>query len=370
MIKIAYILAGYAVGGAERYVADLAAYLDRDRFRVCVLGHAIGPVLRLAEHGIRIHQVSMESTYCVQAMPKLARWLRVERPDIVHTHDNRANFLGRIAARWVGCQTVFSTVHTSPIRTGRWGVLNGVYLGADRWSARYADRVIGTSDFLRDQIVRCLRVPEDRALTVHPGVDTNRFRAARVGMARPEEHAEFRLAVVGRLALERRHEVVLEVAARVARRVPNMQVYILGEGTRRRHLEALAENLGLGRKVVFWGYVHDVPSYLSGMDVVVSAAEREGFGIALAEAMAMEIPVVAVNVGGVSELVRDGVDGVLVPEGDWSYMADALVGLAQDRERARRMGAAGRRIVEEKFRLEDMVGRMTAVYEEAVGSRQ
>jgi len=366
MVKIAYILAGGAVGGAERYVADLIAHLDRDRFRPCVLGHTTGPVSRLAEYGVQVFPILASRVHYLIGILRLTRRLRKERPDIVHTHDNRANFLGRIAARWAGSPAVLSTVHTSPVRTGRRDVLNRVYLAADRWSARYADLMIGTSDFLRDQIVRYLRVPRDRALTVYPGVDMNRFHPERFGRIREKKDGAFRVAVVGRLELERRHEVVLEVAARVVQRLPDMEMHILGDGTRRQYLEALTERLGLAEKVILWGHVDDVPSYLSRMDLMVSAAEREGFGIALAEAMAMGIPVVAVDIGGVSELVRDGVNGVLVPEGDWGYMADVLVDLARDRERTRKMGAAGRRFVAERFRVEDMAGRMMRAYEGCV----
>ena len=362
MIKVAYILVGTAAGGAERYVADLVARLDRDRFYPIVLGHAMGPVSGLVACGVRIYPVLVRKVHDLSAVARLAHRLRQEQPDIVHTHDNRANLLGRIAARWAGSPVVLSTIHTSPLRTGRWALLNRLYRSADRWTARYADLLIGTSDFVRDQLVRYLRVQRGRTLTVYPGVDLTRFDPACVRPGQKEQ-AVFRMAVVGRLEPERRHEVVLEVAARVAKRVPDIHVYILGAGSRRQYLEGLAERFGLAQDVTFLGYVDDVPSCLEGMDVVVSAAGRESFGIALAEAMAMAIPVVAVDVGGVSELIRDGVDGILVPDGAWTYMADALTDLARNSARARRMGAEGRRRIEERFRLEDMAERMMRVYE-------
>ena len=156
---------------------------------------------------------------------------------------------------------------------------------------------------------------------------------------------------------------LLEAFAIVVRSAPETRLWIVGDGPLRGNLEDMTKRLGLEDRVVFWGMRSNVPAILRHATIGVNSSRNEGLANAIIECMAARLPVVATTVGGTPELVVDGETGLLVPPNDPRALAEALLALLRSPETARRLGAAGRRRVEEHFTVERMVTETEAVYE-------
>jgi len=173
--------------------------------------------------------------------------------------------------------------------------------------------------------------------------------------------------IVGTVAVlrsQKRLDLWLEAARRVLEHLPASRFLVVGDGPLRGDLEALGEKLGIAGRLHFAGLQEDVQPFLDVLDVFLMSSEFEGLPLALLEAMASGVPVVATSVGGIPEVIVPPGEGLLVPFGDVAGLAAAVVDLLRDTERRRKLGAAGRARVERDFGIERMAGELEEIYAE------
>ena len=212
--------------------------------------------------------------------------------------------------------------------------------------------VAGISEYVRARAARRFRLPPERTLVIHNGVDTDRFRPP----ARPLDQGPLMLVVVANLIPQKGVDVLLRAAARLPLDV--WQLRVVGDGPEEQGLRRLAGELGIARRVEFTGLRDDVPDLLRDADIAVHPARwQEALGNTVLEAMATGLPVVASGTGGIPELLEDGVDGLLVPPGDQAALTGALERLVFDPALRARLGAAARSRVLRDFTLEASVAR-------------
>jgi glycosyltransferase involved in cell wall biosynthesis len=197
---------------------------------------------------------------------------------------------------------------------------------------------------------------------VHYGIEPD-------GEPRPYRGGDVRLLCVGRLIPIKGHIVLLRAFAAARKQVPGLRLDIAGRGPLEPALRALAKELGIEQAVGFLGYVAPVQRAIEDSAIVVVPSMGEGFGMVALEAMERARPVVAAEIGGLGELVEDGVTGYLVPAGEAGPLADALVRLASDLPRAAEMGEAGRRRALEQFLQERCTDRTELLYRQALNGR-
>jgi glycosyltransferase involved in cell wall biosynthesis len=350
------VLSGDIAGG--QLVALRLAHAAREAgHESLVVSPAAGPFTERAEaEGFGVRLVPLGRSFRLDDARRYARFLRSERVELLHTHSHLAgNVLGRVAARLAGIPVVAHMHIENAFRGDRLGRAYQVVL--DDATARLCARILTVSDATRRTLVR-QGYPRGRIEVVYNGVD--------VEPATPLHLAPTPVVVhVGRLAPVKGQRELLEALARL----DGVNAVLVGldlerGGAYRQGLEREAERLGIGGRVLFAGERGDVPSLLAGADVVVLPSWIEGLPLVVLEAMAQARPVVASAVGGTPELVVDGETGILVPPRDAVALADALAALLADPERARRLGEAGRRRVEERFTTERMTRRVLEVYAE------
>jgi glycosyltransferase involved in cell wall biosynthesis len=362
-IRVAHVIWSLGLGGAEQVVIRLAAGLDRSRFEpivVCLDQPGVfAPVAE--EAGVPVTALGKRGALDARALVRLERLLVRRRVDVVHTHLWGADFWGRMAARAARTPIILSTAHN----VDTWK--KPYHFVADRLLARVTSRLVAVSDEVR-HFYESRGVGRGRWQVVYNGVADAATRARGRGPAFTDLGIGADspvVALIGRLVPAKAPSVFLEAVAQASAAVPDLRALIIGDGPLRASLEERARELGLGARVVFAGLRRDVPELLAGIDVLAFSSEREGLSIAMLEAMAAGVPVVATRVGGTPELIESGASGILVPPGQARALADALAALLTTPALAESMSRAALERVRTRFSLRHMVESYEALYSEA-----
>lgn len=226
------------------------------------------------------------------------------------------------------------------------GVRHRVSRLLDRVTPLRLSGLAGVSDFIRDRSADRFRLRSRQVRTIYNGVDTERFRPLNRVRAGPNPFQEFVVATVAHLIPEKGVDYLIRAVAQQSERV---RLVIAGDGPESGRLRALGAELRLGRRLEMIGLTNEIPTVLAGADVYAHPSLAEAFGLAIAEAMACGLPVVASRVGGIPELVEDGQTGLLTEPRDVGGLARALDQLASDPALRRRMGALARQRAVERF---------------------
>ena len=234
-----------------------------------------------------------------------------------------------------------------------------------RWKYRQVDCFICASEFIRRMLIGD-GIEEERAITVHEGIDLGRVEAAPAA----DLHGEFWLPhgapIVGNVAALVPHKGqrhLVDAAALVVQKVPDARFVIAGAGELREALERQIKDHGLEKHVLLAGFRPDVLSVHKAFDIFAMSSTSEGLGTSLLDAMACAKPIVATSAGGIPEVVVDGQTGILVPPRDHEAMGRALVALLRDEHSQQVMGAEGLLRIRERFSAERMVHETLGVYE-------
>ena len=361
-MKVLHVEGGrHYYGGARQVVYLLEGLAQRgvENLLVCPPGAAI------AEHAAPFAEVlptRLRGDLDVGFVARLHARIRTARPDLVHLHSRRGSDVwGGIAARLAGVPSVLSRRVDN--RERAWAVA---------LKYRLFDRVIAISDGIRDVLLaegvspqrrRCVRSALDARPWLQP-VDRAAFRRE-FGL----DDDAIVIGVVAQLIRRKGHRHLFDALKALHPERPRLRVLLFGQGPLRGDLEARAARDGLASIVRFVGFRDDLPRWMAGLDVLAHPADREGLGIALLQAQAAGVPVVASRAGGMPEAVEDGVTGLLVAPGDVPALADALRRLADDPALRESMGAAARARVLERFSVDAMVEGNLAVYREALCAR-
>jgi glycosyltransferase involved in cell wall biosynthesis len=291
---------------------------------------------------------------------RLRQVLSREGVEIIHAHQSHDHWLAALAARGTPAALVRTVHHRRAVHRGP----------PARWLWRHTGAVIAVSEGIGAELSRA-GVPRDRLRVIGGAVDVGQFRPEADGRAVRAELGLGVSAVIGcvaRLVPGRGHEILLRAASLLRPRISSLRLVLVGRGEGRSEIEAAVRRLGLEPVVVFAGYRgNDLPAVLTALDaVVLLGAGSEESCRAVLEAMAAGRPVVAARVGAVPETVVDGETGWLV-DSDPAAVAEGLRRLLEDPDRARAMGAAGRRRVEERFTPASRARAVEHVYARALG---
>jgi glycosyltransferase involved in cell wall biosynthesis len=363
VIRVLRVIARLNIGGPAIHVTLLTERLDPTRYESILVTGTEGPGEGnyLALHGRAIRNVVTVPALGREIGPRdlpalgaLVRLIRRTRPHIVHTHTAKGGTLGRTAAALCRVPVIVHTFHGhvlqgyfSPARTR-------LFLGIERALARVSDCLVAVSSRVREELL-ALGIGTPSAFDVVPlGLDLEPFAgsAARRGELRRELGLSPEVPLVGivaRLVPVKAHEVFLEAAQVVAQAHSAAQFLIVGDGERRAELEQLAARAGLSARVRFLGWRGDLDRVYADLDVAVLTSKNEGSPVALIEAMAAGRAVVATQVGGVPDVVTDGVTGRLVPGGDAVAAAHGIIGLLQHPDQRAQLGGAARAFVLDRF---------------------
>jgi glycosyltransferase involved in cell wall biosynthesis len=305
----------------------------------------------------------------ISAVVELARLMRQEHFEIIHTHNSKAGFVGRLAGRFARVPTVVHTVHGFAFHDAESTLRRTLFRNLERAAAHWCDGMIFISKPLqiwadRERIGR--RVPHR---VIYSGIDIQSFKRADSTKVRSElAIASDRLVVgiISKLWEGKGHHLLLQAWRQIQgnwRDGEQPLLAIVGEGPLEIQLRQTVRELGIANSVLFTGFRADIPEVTAAIDIAVLPSAFEGMGRVILEAMAAGKPVVASRVGGIPDLVRDGVNGILVSPNDQQSIADALLRLLTEPNLRRRFSVAAGLSIEEKHSAEYMVREIHAFYE-------
>lgn len=363
--RILYLITRAERGGAQMHLLDLALGMQ-EQFEIEVATGEQGFLTEACrERGIPVHVLphlerEIRPLADLQALQELRRLMRQIQPDLVHAHTFKAGFLGRLAAKSLGIASVY-TVHMWPFGKAvpmSWRVAAPM---CERQAARWCDRIISVSELGAKDAAQFGIGRKSQVLPILNGIPDH------PGRARLDRDSGLSCTMVARFTDFKDHGLLLRAFARVPGEV---RLKLVGDGATLTAARKLAEELGIRERVEFKGSRGDVPEILAQTDVFVLASKTETLPISILEAMRAGLPVVASDVGGVSEEVVDGETGFLVAPGSVEELSTSLVRLIADKALRIAMGRAGRRRFEEEFLADKMIERTEAVYRQILAEKR
>lgn len=352
-------------GGAE-HLRRLAGPLIEAGWEVTIACPADGPVADSWRGlGAKVEHVDMmRRRVNPGAILELRRLMLRLRPDLIHCHGTRAAFLGGLARRAATRAPMLYTVHGFSFRKEMTGVQRGFYLLVEKLLCRTAGRVIFVSQADADEARRRGLAGRTPCSVIPNGVDARRFAPRRAMSGSPDSPL---VVTVARLVPQKGIEYLIDAAAIVHRESPGCRFQIVGDGPLLPALRARARSLGLDETLFFTGASAQVEEILAAADIFVLPSLWEGLPMALLEAMAAGLPVVATDTSGSREIIERTGAGILVPCRNAEAPARAILSLLADPSAARRMGEAAREAVVKYYSEDDMIRRTLAVYDWAIG---
>jgi glycosyltransferase involved in cell wall biosynthesis len=368
-IKLLTMLTSFQIGGTERQVTNVSLGLDTTRFDLhlaCMRN--FGELKKEIEKAPRIHRPvfdigSLYSFRTFREAGRLARYIRSNAIQVVHAYGLYPNLFAVPVARLAGAKIVIASIRDCGDILKPW----------QRWLqkiiCRLADCVLVNADAIRESLIsqgyrpdnisvirNAIAQPKTMNLEESSGIREELGLTASVPL----------VMVLSRLNRMKGIEYFLDAASIVAAKLPETRFLIVGDGGIRQELESRATCLGLAGKIVFTGFRTDVPRILSEVSLSVLPSLSEGLSNTLLESMAWGVPVVATRVGGNTEIIEDGVSGLIVPPRNSAMLANAMTTLLKNPALASSFGVAGKRRIAEVFSLKRSVREIEHLYQKLI----
>lgn len=367
-MNILHLISSSGLFGAENVLLTLARCFNKSGARSIVgaIRDSRHPKVALVDQATaeRLPVAVFDSNGRVDlgTVGKIARYIKENNIDLLHTHNYKSDLLGFMAAKMTG-RPVMATAHGFT----EVSEVVGFYEQLDRfflWT--FFHKVVVVTDKV---LPGC---PDSKKRVIRNGLDAARFAPNKPAGAalRQEFHLrpeDFVIGTIGRLSKEKNQLMLLEAAVDLIYAHPSVRFLIVGEGPEENLLKHFVRNKNISDKVIFTGLIKDVAPVYQALDAFVLSSLTEGVPLTVLEAMASRCPVVATRVGGIPEIIEDGKTGFLVESGDVKSLKSKLEILVHDYSRAAQLGGAGFDFSTREYSLEKMCENYRKVYAEVLG---
>lgn len=337
-------------GGSEKYILDIIDGLKAD-YRFSFAYSQEGPLLaQLRRRNIKLYSIPMRNPLDWKAAKQLAQLCREQDIQVIHAHYLRENLIALMSKRFGNPAQIIWTYHVNvpmslPIR-----LLN-------RMVTKQNKQVIAVSHFMKGELMK-RGVSPDKITVVYNGCTLPQPTSI---IERPEQ--TFIFGVVARLSAEKGHAFLLDALASLHASIPaGWKCWIIGDGPDREVLQQQAKELGIADHLLFWGHQKEIVNYYAAIDCIIIPSENESLSYTAIEALIMQKPVIATNVGGIPEVIHHGITGTLVEYGDVEDLAMQMAAVISEPEVYQRIAENGARWVEEQFSSAQMLEKLKQIY--------
>lgn len=377
-IRVAHVITNIDGSGGVKNTLLTCAGLDSSRYEIDLITGSQCDQSRIRGLNVTLIQISaMHSPFHpffdAIAARDLLKLFRRRQYHIVHTHFGKAGVLGRWAAHRAQTPILIHGLHGATFNPAQPFLVNIVDRLAERTVTRWTDIVISVGEDLRQHYLNAGVGYPEQYVIIHSGMDLSAYRKAatlddharmaiRRSLGLPED--AFVAGCIANLEHRKGHRHLVKLVAQLAPRYSSLHLILAGEGPEKAPLQALVQRAGLTDRIHFLGYRQDVPEIMAAMNVKLFASEREGLAQVLVQADAVGLPILAFEVEGARETIKEGVNGYIFPQGDISGMAQALAKFIEHPNLAKRMGETGRRLVDERWEISTMQQKTQTLYED------
>lgn len=368
--KIIYIIDSLGPGGAERMTFSIINKFDKEKFdiRVCVLQVQHGnPVAKELESiGIPVDLLNIPTLRHPANLPKILYYLYKHRPNLIHTQLEFANIFGNLASFLLQIPSV-STLHTLGNEDKGTAFLRNRLM----WLCQkyFCSRIIAVSESTRQHHIFYGKLPHKKILTLYNGIDLQSFgkytlndgkeRKALLGI--PENMTV--LLTIAVLRELKGIQYMLKAIPEIVKKAPDIRYLIVGDGPYGETLKSLVESLKIEDYVIFTGQRKDIPELLDICDIFVLPTLTEALPTVLIEACAAQKAIIASNVGGVPEILTEGINGHIIPPADSQSLIHACLNLIQNKVQREAMSIAGLQVAKQKFDIQQQISSLEKLYE-------
>ncbi len=377
-INILYVITQLELGGAQKQLLSLIKNLDQDRYNIFLFTAKDG---FLMEEALAIPGLSLYRSRYLQrlinplrdllALMELRAFIRKNRIDMVHTHSSKAGILGRWAAALAKTKIILHTVHGWSFHDFQNPLICGLYKKLEKFSAKFTDRIVVVSDHDKQKGLGLKIGSEDRYGLIRYGISRAEFGAKDASIRKELGLSEDAL-VIGTIACfkpQKGLEDFVRLASLAGQLFPQARFLMVGDGVLRKKLERQIERSGLRSRFILTGWRTDVARVLFAMDVLVLISLWEGLPIAVLEAMASGVPVLATDTGGIAEVILEGETGFLAPCHDVPSMLKKLTLLLREDGPKKRIALKAAECVDERFETKMMVKSHEELYRQLTGTK-
>lgn len=355
--------------------------MDKSLYAVELAVAPGGPLIELVgQHGMKVHSFKhfvqpLDPFKDLLALLDLYVFLRRKSYHVIHTHNSKAGFIGRLAGKWARVPVIVHTVHGFAFHNEEPPWRQALFRNLERLAANWCDKMVFISQPLIDWAFREGITKNSKVIKVYSGIELDHFHPVST-----EEKKRIRkkwgigprdsvIGIVSKLWEGKGHATLIHAFREIKKEMDQAKLVIVGEGYLYEDLVALVDRLGLKDSVLFTGFQMDVFEMIATFDVAALPSFFEGMGRVLLEAMAMEKPVVASRVGGIPDLVEDGVNGFLVNPGKIQELREGLLRVLRDKKLARKLGKQGRKKTTDRFSAEIMIQSIDGIYRELLSAK-
>lgn len=365
-VNLIHVILKLDVGGLERVVIDLLRNLNLRIYNpiLCCLEKYGTMIQEVNELGIDVIALGKkEEGLELSLIPRLAKILRQNKIDILHSHNSSPHFYSTLAGKVAGTPINIYTIHGQELHR------------ADKLLSYMTDMIVAVSDDARKLMVRRGGIPQRKVMTILNGIDEGKYHSdvnvtlkkRSIGLAEDD----LVIGIVARLAPEKDHNTLLEAFKIVLQKTnKKVKLVVVGDGNLRKELEEKARHISISENTIFLGERHDVPELLATFDLFVLSSLTEGISLTLLEAMAAGLPIVATNVGGNPEIVLNNQTGIIVPSRDPISMANGIVKVIGNINKAKQMGEMGKDRMAKVFSVKTMAKKYEEVYDKFLSQRK
>jgi len=345
-------------GGAESFVRYTAPRVRKAGWDLRVITFIPGGELlqELKKEGVPVIELGLRSKIDFRVVLGLRKLWGETRPDLVHTHLFHAGIMGRLVAHWMGIRPVI--VHQHGAEQAR----TNLRTWTDRFTTGSVTCYVVTCQAVADILAFRERIEASRIKIIYNGLEIQNVSELNLPTDWPVSSAIPVIGCVGRLSLEKGQDILIQAMGKLNENGIQAHLVLLGEGQARTTLENQVNELNLSGQVHLLGARRDIPAWLSHFQIFTLPSRWEGISMALLEAMAAGVPVIATHVGGTPEVIRDHESGILVPPGEPAALAEALQHLLTDADLRHRLSEGARQRVREYFSIDRTVLQIDQLY--------